>query len=152
MKVNQLLLNKHKVDVSKQDVKGKAVVDIDDLDENQEKVTSEQPRTRGLQRALQQQREQSPPKEQMSLDDLITAEINQNREFWFEKVNFILENLLKRDKGDNKFQIHMVSHYYTRNQVSKFKTKKLKEKLNETLIKKKEKVRLDFLVYASLIA
>ena len=88
----------------------------------------------------------------MSLDDLIAAEINQNREFWLDKVNFLLKNILKRTNRDNNFQRHMFAHYYTRNQVSKVKIKQLKEKLNKTVIKKKEKVKLDFLVDASLIA
>lgn len=36
LKVNKLLLNKHKVDVGKEYVKGKVVVETDDLDEHQE--------------------------------------------------------------------------------------------------------------------
>ena len=62
----------------------------------------------------------------MSSTDLITGEINENGEFWLDKVNFHLNNLLKNAKRDNKFQRHMTTHYYTRNQVSKFKIKQLK--------------------------
>ena len=86
----------------------------------------------------------------MSSVDLIAGEINENREFWLEKVNFHLKNRLKRAKRDNKFQRHMATHYYTRNQVSKVKIKQLKKILQETLIRQKEKVKLDLLVDASI--
>ena len=81
-----------------------------------------------------------------------TGEINENREFWLDKVNFHLNNLLKKAKSDNKFQRRMATHCYTRNQVSKVKIKQLKEILQETLIRQKEKVKLDFLANASLRA
>jgi len=88
----------------------------------------------------------------MSSVDLIAGEINENREFWLDKVNFHLNNLLKKAKRDNKFQRHMATHCYTRIQVSKIKIKQLKKILQETLIKKKEKVKLDLLADASLRA
>ena len=80
------------------------------------------------------------------------GEINENREFWCDKVNFHLKNILKRAKRDNKFQRHMATHCYTRNQVSKVKIKQLKKILQETLIRQKEKVKLDLLADASLRA
>ena len=54
MKVNQLILNRHKVDASKEDVKGKKIFDIDESDEHKENFRRKRPRTRGLKRALQQ--------------------------------------------------------------------------------------------------
>ena len=84
-------------------------------------MTRKNPKTRGLKRELQQQREQ------MSSVDLIAGEINENREFWLDKVNFHLNNLLKKAKRDNKFQRHMATRCYTRNQVSKVKIKQLKK-------------------------
>lgn len=146
LKVKQLFLEKYEVDVGKEDVKGKEVIDAEDPDENQEQMTRKIPRTRGLKRALQQQRIQ------MTSVDLITAEINENREFWLEKVNYHLEKLLKRANRDNRLQRHMAMHYYTKNMVSQLIIKWLKEKLKETLIRKKENNKLAFLVDASLIA
>jgi len=96
LKIKQLLLEKHEVDVGKEDIKGKAVMDVEDSDEHQEQVTGKSPRARGLKRALQQQREQ------MTLVDLIAAEINKNREFWLHKVNCHLEKLLKRANKHNR--------------------------------------------------
>lgn len=52
LKVNQLLLNKPKVDLSKDDVKGKAVVEIDDSDDQEEQVRRKRPRTRMRHQAL----------------------------------------------------------------------------------------------------
>lgn len=46
----------------------------------------------------------------------------------------------------------MATHYYTRNMIAKVKVKQLKEKLNETLIKKTGKETLYLLADASLIA
>jgi len=46
----------------------------------------------------------------------------------------------------------MATHCYTRNQVSKVKIKQLKKILQETLIRQKEKVKLDLLVDAPLRA
>ena len=81
-----------------------------------------------------------------------TREINENKEFWLDKVNSHLKNLLKKAKRDNKFQRHMATHFYTRNQISKVKIKQLKKILQETLIRQKEKVKLDLLVDAPLRA
>ena len=71
LKVNQLLLNRHKVDASKEDVKVKVVVEIDDFDEHEVNVRRKRPINRGQKRALQQQREASPPKTHMIVDELI---------------------------------------------------------------------------------
>ena len=81
-----------------------------------------------------------------------TREINENREFWLDKVNFLLKNILNRANKDNKFQRHVVSHYYTRNQVSKVKIKQLKEKVKETQIRQEEKGKLYLVAHASMIA
>ena len=75
LKVNKLLLNKPKVDFKKDDVKGKAVVEIDDSEDQEEQVITNIPRKRGLKRALEQQKEASPPRTQMTVDELILVEI-----------------------------------------------------------------------------
>ena len=44
----------------------------------------------GLQRALQKEREQNPLVEELTFEERIAMEINENREFWVEKVKFSL--------------------------------------------------------------
>lgn len=90
-----------KDDVSKEDVNGNAIVDIDESKENEEQLRRINTRTRGLKRALQQQREASPPKTQMTVDELILVDIEQDREYWLDRVNGHLEKLLKRDNKKN---------------------------------------------------
>ena len=138
-------MEKHDVYFGKEDIKGNIVMDAYVSDEHQEQVPRERSRTRGLKRALQQQREQ------MTFVDLTEAEINEDREFWLDKVNCHLEKILRRANRDKRLQKHMASHYYTRNLIFIVKVKKLKEKLNETLISQKEKGKLDLLVDASMI-
>ena len=59
------------------------------------------PNKRGLKRALELERQSSHPSEQLTSDELIAMEINQDREYWLGKVNEHLEKLLKRAKRDN---------------------------------------------------
>jgi len=46
----------------------------------------------------------------------------------------------------------MAMHNYTRNQVSQVRNKKLKKRLKETLMRKKEKDKLGSLAESSLMA
>ena len=50
-------------------------------------------------------------------------EINEDREFWLNKINCDLEKLLEKFNMDNRFQRKMTIHYYTRNQVAKVRIK-----------------------------
>lgn len=65
-------------------------------------ITLGRPRTRESKRALELQREVSPPKEQIILDDVITREINEDRVYWLDKINGHLEKLLKKENMANK--------------------------------------------------
>jgi len=85
LKVNQLLLNKPKGDLSKCDAKGKEVVDIDDSEDQEERVRTRRSRTRGLKRVLEQQ------KGQMIVDEIILAEIEKDKVGWLDRVNFHLQ-------------------------------------------------------------
>lgn len=80
----------------------------------------------GPRKALQREREQKPPMEELTFEDKISMEINENKDFLHYKVNFHLENLLEKANRDNNFQKTMAIHYYTRNQFSKVKMKQLK--------------------------
>ena len=97
-------MEKRGVDVGKEDVKGKVVMDAEVSEEHQEKVTRKRQRMRGLKRALEQQREQ------VTFVDLIEVELNEDREVWLDKVNCHLEMFLRRDNRVKRFQKHMVAH------------------------------------------
>lgn len=146
LNVKQLILEKKEVYIGKEGIKGKEVMDVEVSYEHQEQVGRKRARIRGLQRALEHQREE------MTSADLFVVEINEDRQFWLEKVNCHLERLLKRANKDNMLQRHMDTHYYTRNYIASVKVKLVKEKLSETLIKEKGKVTLDFPTDSSLIA
>jgi hypothetical protein len=88
----------------------------------------------------------------MTVDELILAEIEKDREYWFDRVNFHLEKLLKRENRNNNLQRHMAMHYYTRNKVFQIRIKQVKKKLKQTLMRQKEKEKLDLLAEASLMA
>ena len=106
----------------------------------------------GFRKALQRERGKKPPMEELTFEDRISMEINEDWDFWFDKVNFHLDKLFDKANRDNKFQNKMAIHYYTRNRVAKVKIKLLKEELKETLISLEEKSKLDFISYASMIA
>ena len=69
----------------------------------------------GLRKALQREREQKPPMEELTFEDKIAMEINEDKDFWLDKVNFHLKNRLDKANEDNKLQNKMSIHYYTRN-------------------------------------
>ena len=60
----------------------------------------------------------------MSSVDLIAGEINENREFWLDKINFHLNNLLKKSKKRQQISkthgyslLHKESGLQSQNQV-----------------------------------
>ena len=71
LNVKQPLLENHEAYIGKEDIKGKAVMDAQVSDEHRELVARKRPRTKGLKRAFQQQRER------MTYVDLIAIEINE---------------------------------------------------------------------------
>ena len=81
----------------------------------------------------------------------LAAEIEEDKEFWFEKVNVNLKNLLKKENKDTSMQRNMVRHYYTRNMVCNVRFKNMKKKLKKTLKKLKKMDNIDLLADASLV-
>jgi len=53
-------------------------------------VERKRPRTMGLRKALQREREQKPPMEELTFEERIAMEINEDRKFWIDKFNFHL--------------------------------------------------------------
>ena len=120
------------------------------MEDKKAETKPRRPRKIGLNRKKEQERDPSPLLGQLTFDELITAEIEQDKEIWLDKVNVHLENILKKAERDNKLQRHMARHYFTRNQIAKVRVKNLRKKLKETLIKLKEKYSLEFIVEAPL--
>jgi len=90
--------------------------------------------------------------EELTFEERIAKEINEDKEFWLNNMNLHLEKLLDKANMDKKLQRMMAIHCYTRNQVAKVRIKQLKAKLKETLISRKEKGELELLSYASMVS
>lgn len=90
--------------------------------------------------------------EELTFEERITMGINEDKEFWLDKVICQLEKLLDKANRDNKLQRKMAIHYYKKNQLCKGKIKELKAQLDETLINQEEKGKLDLLADASMVA
>ena len=116
LKVNQLLLGKQK-----KDAKRKEIIHIDDQEEHEIQVVRKRLRTKGIFKALHQQKEEFPSKEPVSLHDQIMEDFDNNREYWLGRINGHLEKLLKRENRGTKLSRHMAIHYHTKNQVAKIK-------------------------------
>lgn len=102
LKVDMMLQEKHIMKLQKE-TKGK-----------------QKSKTKGSKKALQQQRKQ------VTLDELIDREIDENTEYCLGKVNDHLEKLLKKENKDKRLQKHMAAHYYTWNMILNVKVKQMK--------------------------
>ena len=90
------------------------------------------PRIRGLKKALQRERESTTPKlGWQNFDELILDEINQDKEYWLDRVNGNLEKLLKKAKKNNNLQRNMANHYCASNKISQIKLKQVNKNLKE---------------------
>ena len=90
------------------------------------------PRTMGLRRALEKQKEEEVALFQsLPLTTLFTQEIENNREAWLERVNDHLEKKLEKANRDLDLQRRMIRHYKKLNQFAQRKLKAMQEKLKE---------------------
>jgi len=96
-------------------------------------------------------KEPSPPQAQKDIDESITAKIEENKKYLFEKVDVHLEKPLKKENRDTAMHRHMTRHYYTRNMVCKIRVKNMKKKLKKTLEKLKKKDNIQFFSKSSLV-
>lgn len=109
-------------------------------------------RARGLNKALEQERKREEElANQLTLKDQLSEMVNENREYFLEKVNDHLENLLDNAKKDNDIPIKMAKHYAMRDKIARAKLKRAHGKI-ESLTRKEEKKRLDILAKASIHA
>ena len=87
LKEKQLVMEKEKFKAKKQEMKVKVVVDHEDTENHEEHVARKIPRKMGLTKALQSEREQKPPMEELTFEERIGMQINEDKEFWLDKVN-----------------------------------------------------------------
>lgn len=107
------------------------------------------PITRGLKKALQEEQEKILLNEDLDLEDRITLEVHQGKEYWLNRVNAHLEKLLEKANIYNQFLRHMVHHYQAQNMITNGKVKQLENKLKEAKKDQKDEGNLDMLAEAS---
>ena len=101
---------------------------------------------------MEQERKREPElANELTLNEKFAKMVNENREYWLERVNGHLENLLKNSKKDNDIQRKVAKHYAMRDKIARAKLKRAHAKI-EALTKQEEKKRLDILAEASLHA
>lgn len=88
----------------------------------------------------------------MDIEDKISLDISEEREYWIAKVNGHLEKLLNKSNRDNQLLRHIDHHYQTRNMICKIKLKQMKNNLKETLKDKNERDNLEMFAEASMRA
>lgn len=89
LKAKQLVMDNEKLKGKKEEMKGKEVVDDEDTQKHEGNVRSKTPRTMALRKTLQREREQKPPVEELTFEDRISMEINEDR--YFVRKLYIIE-------------------------------------------------------------
>lgn len=114
--------------------------------------TRKRPRTRGLKRALELEKQnEAELANELTWNEKFAILVNENREHWLDKVNQHIEKLLDKANKQNKIQKKMAKHYANRERIAREKLKDAKERI-EALTHQKEKEKLDILGEASLQA
>lgn len=63
--------------------------------------------------------------EELTFEERIAMEINEDREFWLDNINCHLDKLLENVNGDNQLLRHMAQHYQAQNMIANVKVKQL---------------------------
>ena len=79
----------------------------------------------------------------------IEQEIENDKEFWLEKMNMHLERLLDKANKEKDMLQNMDFHYLARNKIFKARIRSLKAKMRKTLRRNKEQGNLKILAKAS---
>ena len=120
---------------------------IGDFDEGEEEnqPRRKRPRTIGLKRALEKEKEEEQAFLQSApLTALLEQEIENNKEAWLERASENLERKLEKENRDLELQRRMTKHYQKLNQFSQHKLKVAQEKLMEAKGKRPtQKVKRD---------
>ena len=116
-----------------------------DESEGEYQPRRKRPRTMGLKKALEKQKEEENALLQSTpLTTLFEQEIENNREAWLERFNDHLEKKLEKANRDLDLQRRMTRHYKKLNQFARCKLKAAQEKLKEAKGKRPmRKVRKD---------
>jgi len=75
--------------------------------------------------------------------------VNENREYWLERINAHLEDLLAKATRDVEVQRRMAKHYAVKDKIARAKLKRAQARI-EALAHKEENEKLNLLVEASL--
>ena len=76
---------------------------------------------------MELERQSSHSPKVLTFDEIISMEINQDREIWLARVNKHLEKCFKWAKRYINLQRHMENHYRTRNTISQIRLKQLRK-------------------------
>ena len=119
------------------------------IDDEEEQVRRQRPRTSGLKGALALEREmQDELIDQLTLNQQHSIVINENREPWLDRSNKNLENLLAKENKDNDLLSRKVKHYAPKEKIALAKLKSGNAKIEELTMEEKKK--LEILYEASL--
>lgn len=76
--------------------KGKAIIEVDQLEEKNSQVQPRRSKTRTMERKENHVKEPSTPQAQNTKDDTVVDKLEKEKEYQLEKVNQNLEKLLKK--------------------------------------------------------
>lgn len=150
LKTKDLILEKEKSKLLQKVGKGKEIMESSDPGASKGRGKRKRPRTRGLKKALQEEQEQILLNEDLDLEDWIALEVNQDKEYWLNRVNEHLEKLLEKENMDNQLLRHMDHHYQAQNMIANVKLKQLENKLKEAKKDPKDEGNLEMLAKASM--
>jgi len=97
--------------------KGKAVLEINEPEQTKGQSERKRPRTRELRKALKEEKKHILLDEELELEDRIALEINEDKEYWIDRVNNHLEKLMDKANRDNQLLRYMAHHYQARNMI-----------------------------------
>ena len=126
-----MILEKEEAKVMKKVGKGKEIMKSSEPEASKGRGKRKIPRTRGLNKALQEEKEHILLNENLDLEDRIALEVHHDKEFWLNRVNEHLEKLLEKENMHNQLLRHMAHHYQTQNMITNVKVKQLENKLKE---------------------
>ena len=150
LEAKQLIMEKEQTKLLQQVGKGKEIIGSSEPEGAKGKGKRKMPRTKGLKKALQEEEEHILLNEDIDLEDRISLEVNQDREYWLNRMNEHLENLLENASRDNQLLRHMVHHYQAQNMIANVKVKQLENNLKEAKKDQKYDRNLEMLAEESM--
>ena len=111
LKEKQLIMEKEQAKLLQQIGKGKPVLEINEPKGTKGQGKKKRPRTKGLKKTLKEEKKHILLDEELELEDIITLEVNEDMEYWIDKVNDHLEKLLDKANRDNQLLRNMAHHY-----------------------------------------